>query len=319
MRLGFAVKVLGQPNLKSHDSRRWQNNPHLSVSLAYVRDIFLYLERQGITMYRLSSELAPYVAHPGLPQFHNQVDECLQELEAVGQMAQRQGLRLSFHPPSYVNLSSPDETLASRGTRWLTTLARILDAMGAGPEGVVVVHIGGAYGNKRLALERFALRWEKLPELTRRRLALENDDSRFSVADIGWVHKRTGIPLVFDYLHFLNNPDGMELTEALAKCLQSWPEGVRPKIHFSSPRTAMKLVKLSDTASGQVRRKARPPQTTEHADFINPFEFIAFCKMAKNAGLGDFDVMLEAKAKDLALLRLRDDLRKFAPEEFDGI
>ena len=46
-RLGFAVKVVGAP-LKSNDSRRWQSNPHLSVSLAYLRDIFLYLQANKI-------------------------------------------------------------------------------------------------------------------------------------------------------------------------------------------------------------------------------------------------------------------------------
>ena len=64
MRLGFAVKVLGRAGLKEHDSRRWQNSPHLSVSLAYLRDIFEYLRAQEIGLYRMSSELAPYLTHP---------------------------------------------------------------------------------------------------------------------------------------------------------------------------------------------------------------------------------------------------------------
>ena len=75
IRLGFPVKVLGAP-LRSHDSRRWQNQPHLSVSLAYLRDIFTYLHRQGIAFYRLAGQLAPYATHPNLPAFHRQLDEC---------------------------------------------------------------------------------------------------------------------------------------------------------------------------------------------------------------------------------------------------
>jgi UV DNA damage endonuclease len=67
MRLGFAVKMLGQPDLKSHDTRRWQNEPHLSVSLAYVRDIFGYLDRAGIRMYRLSSDLCTACRRTWLP------------------------------------------------------------------------------------------------------------------------------------------------------------------------------------------------------------------------------------------------------------
>src|SRR4051794_37123221 len=33
MRLGFAVKVLGDGGLPSHDTRRWQSGPHLRVPI----------------------------------------------------------------------------------------------------------------------------------------------------------------------------------------------------------------------------------------------------------------------------------------------
>jgi UV DNA damage repair endonuclease len=33
--------------------------------------------------------------------------------------------------------------------------------------------------------------------------ALENDDTRYSVADILWINQRCGVPLVFDNLHQL--------------------------------------------------------------------------------------------------------------------
>ncbi|WMT92515.1 hypothetical protein [Pelagibacterium sp. H642] len=48
-----------------------------------------------------------------------------------------------------------------------------------------------------------------------------------------------------------------------------------------------------------------------HADFCHPFEFIGF--MGATEGL-EFDVMLEAKAKDLAPIRLRLDMVRYAPE-----
>jgi hypothetical protein len=98
MRLGFAVKVLGQEGLKSNDTRRWQNEPHLSVSLGYLRDIFAYLAKTGITMYRMSSDLAPYVTHPDMPQFHDQIDACRNELKALGDQAKQQGVA-PIHAP----------------------------------------------------------------------------------------------------------------------------------------------------------------------------------------------------------------------------
>lgn len=312
MRLGFAVNVLSQPALKAYDSRRWQNNPHLSVSLAYVRDIMLYLRRTGIRMYRLSSDLAPYATHPELPRFHGQVEACRAQLAELGRLAREDDVRLSFHPAAYVLLNGLDEGTAARGVAELEVQAAMLDAMGLDDRAVVVMHGGGVYDDKTAAMERFVRRWERLGEAPRRRLVLENDERSYAVPDIRWLHERTGIRLVFDYLHFLNhNPQRLSVQEALGLCLETWPADVPPKVHFSSPRTEMRETEGIDPVTGRRKRMLKPPLWTQHADFVNPFEFHAF--LEASAGTRDFDVMLEVKAKDLALLRLREDLRRFFP------
>lgn len=308
MRLGFVVKPLARPELKSHDSRRWQNNPHLSVSLVYLRDIFTYLGEAGITMYRISSELAPYATHPDLPQFHNQVAECATELAQLGGMARAAGLRLSFHPGPHVVLNAPEPRTAATSARDIIVQAAILDGMGLGPEAVVVTHLGGVYGDRDAARARFVAAYLALPDAGRRRLVLEHDDVRFTVSDILWVHERTGIRLVFDNLHHRLNGDGRSPREALAACLATWPADVRPKIHFSSPRTEWLVRGGSDEAAPDIRQT----RWNYHSDYVNPFEFIDFLRLA--AGLRPFDVMLEVRAKDLALRQLRDDLARFAPD-----
>ena len=235
MRLGFAVKVLGRAGLKEHDSRRWQNSPHLSVSLAYLRDIFEYLRAQEIGLYRMSSELAPYLTHPDMPQFHRQIEECSTDLALIGAQARQDGLRLSFHPSQYVVLNAPDEALAARGALEVSTLAEMLDRMALGPEAVIVVHVGGLYEDVDTARARFARRFERLPEAARRRLALENDDTRFGVVDTLWISQRTGVRLIFDNLHHhIHNPQRLPMREALACCLDTWPPYVQPKVHFLS-------------------------------------------------------------------------------------
>jgi UV DNA damage endonuclease len=315
MRLGFAVKVLGQPGLKSHDTRRWQSDPHLSVSLAYLRDIFLYLDRQKIRMYRMAADLAPYVSHPELSQFHSQIDDCTRELSALGAMASSYDLRLSFHLQLSTVLNALDEAIALQAARLITAQAMILDGMGLENEAVVVTHVGGAYGDKSAALERFVARYDRLPDRARQRLALENDDQRFSVADVMWIHRRTGVPVVFDYLHFQNyNPEGMPVTDALRVCLDSWPQNVRPKIHFSSPRTAMRVIERTGSQDAPAEPLMRAPRPNQHADFIDPFEFIDFVRAVKRTHLREFDFLLEAKAKDLAVLHLREHVDRFAPD-----
>ena len=47
MKLGFAVKVLSDGGLPSHDARRWQSGPHLRVSLEYLTTILGLLEQRG--------------------------------------------------------------------------------------------------------------------------------------------------------------------------------------------------------------------------------------------------------------------------------
>lgn len=181
--------------------------------------------------------------------------------------------------------------------------------MGLGPEAVLVIHVGGVYGDVLASRERWARTWETLPEPVRRRLVLEHDDLRFSASDTLWLHARTGVRLVFDHQHFwCLNPDGLDLRETLVAMLGTWPSGEVAKIHYSSPRTELREQAVVDKATGRKGVRLVPPVTTGHADYINPFEFVMF--LERVAGL-DFDVMLEAKAKDLALFRLREDVRRY--------
>lgn len=312
LRLGFPVKVLGQSGLKSNDARRWQNNPHLRVSLEHLHQIFDYLQRHDIRMYRMSSDLAPYATHPAMPQFHGMVRECRSELAAIGARARELDLRLSFHPSQFIVLNSPDVALVKKSVADLASQAEMLDCMGLGPEAVVVVHVGGTYGDRAASVRRWIKTWPKLPQHVRRRLVLENDDLRFSAADVLTIHESTGVPLIFDHQHFwCFNPEGLELRPTVERMLRSWPDGVRPKIHFSTPRAEMRELKRRNRKTGKTETVYQAPVWTGHADFVNPFEFSTFMRTAADLV---FDVMLEGKSKDLALIRVRTDLVRYAPD-----
>lgn len=311
-RLGFPVKVLGDSSLKSNDSRRWQSGPHLRVSIEYLHAIFDYLRKHSIRMYRMSSDVAPYATHPDLPQFHSQVADCRTDLEGLGRRARELDVRLSFHPSQFIVLNSPDPQLVSKSIWDLESQAGILDCMGCERDAVVVIHAGGTYGDKESALRRWIDTYHRLPEPVRRRLVLENDDTRFSAADVLRIHEYTGVPLVFDNQHhWCFNPERLDAGPALRRFLRTWPSGVRPKVHFSSPRTEMREVDRKDKKTGKKKTVLQPPVWTGHADYNHPFEFISFLR---DFGALEFDIMIEAKAKDLALIRLRNDVLRYAPE-----
>ncbi len=324
MRFGFAVKVIGHggnlatvpadAGMPSNDARRWQTGPHVRQSIAYVTEIFHYLHKVGIHMYRMSSDFVPYLTHPDMPQFHNQLEEAEEELAALGELARKYDIRLSLHPSQYILLNALDEEVTKKSITDLNAQAKLLDTLGCGPEGVVVTHVGGVYGDRAESKARFIRRYLDLPDATKRRLVLENDDVSFSVTEVLEISEATGISVVFDNLHhFCFNPEALPMAEALSRALSTWPENVTPKIHYSSPSTDFEATVEKEkgaTGRGRTVTKLHAPRLKAHADFINPLEFVLFWQAVGADSLRPFDIMLESKGKDVALLRLRRELAK---------
>ena len=288
MRLGFAVKVLGAGGLKSHDTRRWQSGPSLGISLDRLDAILDHLEEIDVRFYRFATSLAPYASHPDLPQFRDAPARFAERLAEVGAHARRAGIRLTSHPGQYTVLNSVNPEVQRLAAVELEVQAELMDAMGLGPESVVVLHVGGAAGGTEAALDRFVAGFERLSDAARRRLVVENDDRSFSLADVLRLSERIGRPVVWDALHHrCHDPAGIPAREALAAALATWPDDVTPKVHYSTGKEA--------------------DDDRRHADLIDPVAFARFLDQTA-AGLRAFDAMLEAKAKDLALLRLREQL-----------
>jgi UV DNA damage endonuclease len=189
-------------------------------------------------------------------------------------------------------LNSPKQRVVEESIAELEHQARFLDLIDP-VQGTLTLHVGGAYGDKAAAVERFVETFGRLSERAQQMLILENDDTTYSLDDVLPLCERLGIPLVFDYFHHqcLHSGDDYRegLTEKLDRVVATWGGRV-PKFHLSS---------------------ARPDgPATAHADYVRPEdldEFIAV--MDTVGGDGEYDIMLEAKAKERATLALADYLR----------
>ena len=303
-RLGFAVKVLGGGGLRVSDTRRWQSGPHLARSLELLDTVFDYLERIDVRVYRLAGSVIPYGTHPDLPQLHfrRQLEVCADEVAALGAKASRLGLRLSTHPGQYTVLNAEDPEVARKAALDLEQDALLLDRLGQGPEAAVVLHVGGVYGDRAAALDRWARGYEALSERARARVAVEHDETSFDVADVLELHRRTGVRVVYDHHHHRCNSGELSSGAALAAAAATWG-GVRPEVHLSSPRTELRTVGRGAAA------RLVPPLVDQHADFVTPWDLAELLRLAPRP----LDVMLEAKAKDLALLWLREQLARVDP------
>jgi UV DNA damage endonuclease len=272
------------------------------VSLDRLEAVLHYCADREIGMYRMATGLAPYASHPDLPQFRDAPRAFAGRLAEVGALGRALDVRLSTHPRQYTVLNSEDARVQELAVVELEVQAELMDGMGLGPEAVVVLHVGGAAGGREAALARFEAGFARLSDAARARLVIENDDRTFGLRDVVELSRRTGRPVVWDILHHhCHDPDRIPDREALQMALATWPEGVTPKIHYSSPKTA--LEEQVRKVGRRVERKPVLPQLRAHADVIDPIGFEHFVTETA-AGL-DFDIMLEAKGKDLALLALR--------------
>jgi UV DNA damage endonuclease len=302
IRLGFPVRIVGQPALRSHDGRRGAAR-HLSVGLVYLRDILTYLQRIGVSFYRIASALLP-----GLPYTAalSQLHECQPELAVVAELLQAQQVRLTLHLDHGTLLTHADAAVAARALEAIELRAALLHHLGTPAEAVLVMHLGSS-AHDSAALERFTARWLQLSAVARARLVLEHDETH-SLGALLHLHQQCGIPIVFDYLHWLrHNPERLPLDLALGLALATWPPEVRPEVHLSTARSEAHLVPPHQGHAARVV----PPRPGQHADFIAASDLIALLEAAR--GLPDFDLMLEAKAGDLALLRVRHELAQLAP------
>jgi UV DNA damage endonuclease len=264
--------------LKSYSAERLAET--VEANLATLLRILEFNAAHGLLFFRVSSQLVPFASHP--VSQHPWQAWFQRRFEEIGAGVKRHGMRISMHPDQFTLINTPDEKVLAAGIRELEYHAEVLDLMGLDATHKVQIHVGGVYGNKPESVNRFARRYEALSDGVKRRLAIENDDRLYSLADCLEIHRRTGVPVVFDAFHHrLLQADGLPVRRALEAAAATWkPEDGALMVDYSS------------------QEPGKRPGT--HAGTIDLADFQAFLDAA--AGL-DFDVMLEIKDKDASALK----------------
>ena len=244
--------------------------------------ILKWNKENGINFFRLSSDFFPWASNykfEELPQFNS----IKAELEKSGKFAIDNGIRITSHPGPFNVLVSPREHVVENTITDLEIHGRVFDLMGLSqtPYNKLNIHCNGVYGDKISAMDRFCKNFKRLSPSVQSRLTVENDDkaSMYSVKDLMYIHERIGIPIVFDYHHHKFNTGGLSEEEALKLAMSTWPDGIKPAVHYSESK-----------ALHEENDKIKPQA---HSDYI---------KELPNLYGMDVAVMVEAKAKELAIL-----------------
>lgn len=252
MKIGYASKTVSVPDVTMKTIRL--NNVSdeklielIQKNLTSLDKIFSYNIKNKIEIFRVSSDIIPFGSHE-INQLH-WWKIFKDELTALGQKALKHNMRLSMHPGQYTVLNSLDEGVVDRAVEDLVYHTRFLDALNLDTTHKIILHIGGVYGDKAAAMERFITNYQKLDERIKQRLIIENDDRQYTISEVLSIAKATGIPVVFDNLHHESNPSNSRTeNEWLLAARATWGEkDGRQKIHYSQQNPTKRVGAHSST------------------------------------------------------------------------
>lgn len=249
-------------------------------NLACLQRILEFNVANDLLFFRISSGIVPFGSHPiNTSPWQTRFAA---EFRAIGDYIRAHHMRVSLHPDQFVVLNSPDPAIVERSIAELVYQGSMLDLMGMDTTAKLQIHVGGLYGDRELAMSRFAQVYQRLPEAVRVRVVIENDDRLFSLQDCLQLHAAVGVPILFDTFHHecLNN--GEPMADAVRLAASTW----------HPTHDGVLMMDYSSQQPGE--RKGKHTTTLEESLFQNLLPHLY--------GL-DADIMLEIKDKEASALR----------------
>ena len=262
--------------LASYTEERMRDT--VQENLSCLEKILAYNVHHGMLFFRITSDLVPFASHP-VCTFPWQ-EEFAGVFEKTGEYIRQHGFRISMHPDQFVLLNAPDKGVLQRSIADLVYQVQVLDLMGLDHSAKVQVHVGGVYGDKPAAIDRFVKQYDLLDTTIRDRLVIENDERLYTLNDCLAIHERTGIPVIADTFHHSLYNTGEQFTALLDPVRKTW------KAHDGIP-----MIDYSSQEPGK--------RVGAHALHIVAEDFRQFLKETLPA---DFDIMLEIKDKEKSAL-----------------
>lgn len=271
-------------------------------NLIYLDKLLRYNVKNDLLFFRISSDLVPFASHPVCKFPWYMFFQT--ELEQVGDYIKKHNIRISMHPDQFIVLNSPNAKMVQNSIDELIYHCKILDTMRLDETAKVQIHVGGVYGNKLNAINRFIKTYnyslQLLDSSIKRRLVIENDDHLYSIEDCLCIYQQTGLPIVFDSFHHECYGDSREvlIRDPLKRAILTWKKNKDglPMVDYSSQD-----ITIPSNDGHPIVRKGR------HTATLDPISFKKFLKQTE--GL-DFDMMLEIKDKEKSALKAFELVRK---------
>jgi UV DNA damage endonuclease len=183
--------------LKSYSETRLKAS--IQNNLNCLRRILQFNLQHKLLFFRISSDVVPFASHP-INNFNWQ-KHFQDEFKEIGEFIIKNRMRISMHPDQFTLINSIKDEIFERSKKELLYHSQILDLMKLDTSAKIQIHVGGAYGDKKASMDRFATRFNRLPDSVARHLVIENDDRLYDLNDCFKISEEIKIPILFDMFH----------------------------------------------------------------------------------------------------------------------
>lgn len=259
----------------------------INHNIQTLQQAIIYCYKNNIESYRFSSDLFPHFDYVSTVLDESTIEKLFQSVQKID----TKNITLSCHPGQHVNLGSPTEQVVINSVKDIEYHNKLCEALNSKEQNI---HLGGCYGNKQEAKQRFI---ENYVLYNIKNITIENDELSYSVEDCLEVANILNIPVTFDLhhhrCHSLKEDYNSEYSEheLFIQCKQTWINAGYNymRMHISNPKT-LEYINASKSRG--------------HSDLI--YDITSIPEWLKDESkMFDIHLDIEAKHKEVAINNLR--------------
>jgi UV DNA damage endonuclease len=154
--------------IKSFSEEKFRST--VKNNLKCLDKIVDYNIEHDLLFLRISSETIPFASHE-ICNIDWQTD-FKNDLEQIGKKLNQNNFRVSMHPGQFTVINSPKESVVRNSISELQYHSDFLNLLQVDNTAKIQIHVGGVYGNKEEAIERFIKVCSSIPKEIKERLAI---------------------------------------------------------------------------------------------------------------------------------------------------
>ncbi len=251
-----------------------------------VKEILRVIPRlieHNIKSFRLSSSIFPLFEF--CADIARNDEQIISDLALAGRLFKEAAIRVTTHPGQFCVISSDRDSVVQNSIKELEYHAWIFDAMGFERTPYYAINIHGGKANRT---ERILEVFKTLPESVKGRLTFENDEKCYNVRNLLHISNATSIPIVLDSHHHTFGSNDLSFSDAFCESIRTWGR-IKPLQHLSNTEIGF------ENATYNKKRA--------HSQLIRYVPDEQLFAIRENT----IDVDIEAKLKNIAVLKMRKD------------